>query len=78
MFILQQIDTIFIAPKVIGENVELSPVLVIIALSVFGQLFGIWGMVFAVPIFATIKLFSLKIYNRQKLKKETKILLEKN
>lgn len=72
MIALQQIDTIFIAPKVVGESVELSPVLVIIALFVAGQLFGLWGMVFAVPVFATIKLFATRIYERQKLKKQLK------
>ncbi len=74
MVILQQIDTIFIVPKVVGESVELSPVLVIIALSVAGQLFGLWGMIFAVPVFATLKLFATRIYERQKLKKEIKEL----
>ena len=67
---LQQVDTIFIAPKVVGESVELSPVVVIIALSISGNLFGIWGMVFAVPVFATIKLFATRIYERRRLKKE--------
>ena len=76
MFALQQVDTIFIAPRVIGESVELSPVLVIIALSIAGQMFGLWGMVFAVPVFATIKLFATRIYERQKAKKNAKILLE--
>ena len=76
MVALQQIDTIFIVPKVVGESVELSPVLVIIALFVAGQLFGLWGMVFAVPVFATVKLFASRIYERQKLKKENKQLEE--
>lgn len=72
---LQQIDTIFIVPKVVGESVELSPVLVIIALSVAGKVLGIWGMVFAVPTFAVIKLFACRIYERQKAKKEPEILV---
>ena len=70
MVALQQVDTIFIAPKVVGESVELSPVVVIIALSIAGNLFGLWGMVFAIPVFATIKLFASRIYERRKLKKE--------
>ncbi len=70
MLALQQIDTIFIAPKVVGESVELSPVIVIIALSIAGNLFGLWGMVFAVPVFATIKLFASRIYERKRLKKQ--------
>ncbi len=70
MLILQQIDTIFIAPKVIGESVELSPVLVLVSLFAAGKIFGLFGMIFAVPVFATIKLFATRIYERKKIKKE--------
>ena len=72
MLALQQIDTIFIQPKVVGESVELSPVIVIIALSIAGNLFGLWGMIFAVPVFATIKLFASRIYDRRKIKNNMK------
>lgn len=60
MLVLQQIDSLIIVPKVVGENVSLSPVPVIIALGVAGNLFGLWGMVFAVPTAALIKLFAQK------------------
>ncbi len=53
---LQQIDTVFIVPKIVGDSVKLSPVMVIISLAVAGKLFGIVGMIFAVPIVAVIKL----------------------
>ena len=39
-----------------GDSVKLSPVMVIISLAVAGKLFGIVGMIFAVPIVAVIKL----------------------
>ncbi len=69
IIVLQQLDGIVIGPKVVGESVKLSPVMVIIALAVAGELFGLWGMILAVPIFATIKLFAQRFYYRQKLKK---------
>ena len=50
VLVLQQIDSVFIVPKVVGKSVDLHPVLVLLALSVFGTLFGIVGMIFAVPI----------------------------
>lgn len=70
LLVLQQIDSIFIVPKVVGESVELSPVLVLIALAVAGELFGIGGMIIAVPLFATIKMFLSRFLDRQKLRKE--------
>ncbi len=72
IFILQQIDGIVIGPRVVGNNVKLSPVLVIIALAVAGELFGLWGMVLAVPVFATIKLFAERFFYRQKIRKNKK------
>ncbi len=56
ILILQQIDSVFIVPKVVGESVSLSPAVIIISLAVFGKLFGIWGMVLAVPLTAFVKL----------------------
>jgi len=54
---LQQIDSIFIEPRVVGQKVELSPALVMISLAVGGNLFGVAGMVFAVPVCAILKIF---------------------
>ncbi|MCD7778789.1 MAG: AI-2E family transporter [Clostridiales bacterium] len=56
MVVLQQIDSIFIAPKIVGEKVELSPPAVIVALAVGGKLFGILGMIFAVPFCGIVKI----------------------
>lgn len=53
---LQQIDAILIVPKIVGDSVKLSPVMVIISLAVAGKLLGIVGMIFAVPTVAVIKL----------------------
>lgn len=65
MIILQQIDGLFIVPKIVGNKVSLNPVFVIISLTIFGKIFGVIGMIFAVPIFAIIKLYALKIYKRK-------------
>lgn len=66
VFVLQQIDGMFIVPKIVGEKVELSPVLVLLSLSVAGSMFGITGMIFAVPICAIIKVFLVRFMHRYK------------
>ncbi len=66
MLVLQQVDTIFIVPKVVGENVELHPVVVLLSLSVAGYLFGIGGMILAVPVVAIIKMFLLRYIDRKR------------
>lgn len=56
VFIIQQIDGIFISPKILGDSVRLSPVVVIIALAVSANIFGVWGMILAVPVLSFVKL----------------------
>lgn len=68
IFILQQIDGIFISPKVLSTQVNLHPILVILALSVGGALFGLWGMIFAIPVTAILKIF-LNRYVQRKIQK---------
>ncbi len=68
MVVVQQIDSAIISPKVVGKSVKLHPVLVIFALSVFGSLFGVAGMIVAVPIMALIKQNFDRIYEYRKRK----------
>lgn len=69
VMILQQFDGMFIVPKIVGERVELSPFLVILSLSVAGKMFGICGMLMAVPACAIIKIFISRFVARQKRKR---------
>jgi predicted PurR-regulated permease PerM len=59
----QQLTDIFVTPRVMAENVDLHPTLVIFSLLVGGSLFGFWGMIFAIPVAATAK--SLFVYYRE-------------
>lgn len=68
VILLQQLDSAVIVPKVVGNKVKLHPVFVILSLSVFGSIFGIWGMVFAVPVTAVIKVIFMRIYNKRKIR----------
>lgn len=56
VIILQQIDANIINPKIVGNALKLSPILVIFSVTVFGAYFGILGMFLAVPIIAVIKI----------------------
>lgn len=54
--ILQQIDANIINPKIVGNSLKISPLLVIFAVTVGGAYFGILGMFLAVPVIAVIKI----------------------
>ncbi len=56
VLIIQQIDSLVVVPRALGSSVELSPLLVLLSLSVAGSLFGLVGMVVAVPMTALIKI----------------------
>ena len=54
-FGIQQIESAVLQPKIVGDSVGLHPVFVIISLLIGGELFGIAGLLFAVPIAGSIK-----------------------
>ena len=47
----------FITPLVLGRSLTLNPVIILVALTFWGWMWGISGMVLAVPILATFKIF---------------------
>lgn len=55
VIILQQIDANIINPKIVGNSLKISPLLVIFAVTIGGAYFGILGMFLAVPVFTVIK-----------------------
>ncbi len=66
LLILQQLDGNLIGPKVMGDQVGLSPLWIISAVLIGGSLFGIVGVFLSVPIAAIIK-FSLDKYVQRKI-----------
>lgn len=73
LIILQQIDANIINPKILGNSLKISPLLVIFAVSVGGAYFGFWGMFLSVPVIAVIKLVLtdyIEYKNRIKDRKE--------
>ena len=56
-FIIQMIDANILQPNIIAKSVKLHPVIVICGMLVFERLFGIIGMVIAMPVLALVKIF---------------------
>lgn len=55
-FLIQQIESNIIAPKIVSDCTGMHPVEVMVVLLVGGHFFGGVGMIFSVPIAATIKI----------------------
>jgi len=68
--VLQQIDANIINPKIVGNSLEISPLLIIFSVTVGGAYFGVLGMFLAVPIAAVLKILIndyIEYKNRKKL-----------
>jgi predicted PurR-regulated permease PerM len=55
--VLATLEGNFITPMVLGRSLTLNPVVILIALTFWGWMWGISGMILAVPILATFKIF---------------------
>jgi len=55
--VAQMIEGFYLTPKIVGDNVGLSPVVVILSILVFAELFGFLGVIFAVPLASVCKVF---------------------
>lgn len=64
--LVQALEGMVITPKIVGDTVGLHPLVAIIALLIGGQMFGIMGMLLAVPVTAVLQVFlrSLAVYYR--------------
>lgn len=59
IIVIQQIEGNVLQPVIMGKTMRLHPVSIIAGLLVFGQLFGIFGMIIATPLIAIIKVIWL-------------------
>ena len=55
LLVCQQLDANFIQPKLMSGSFSLSPLLVIISITVGGALWGVFGMIAAIPVVAFLK-----------------------
>lgn len=71
--ILSQIEDNFIYPKVVGNSVGLPGIWVLLSIFAFGDLFGIFGMVIAVPSAACLYALIRGLVNNALKKRKLKI-----
>lgn len=67
--VIKIIDDVFLQPVVVAKSVHMSPLIVLLAVLIGGKLFGILGMLLAVPFTGFIKVVvheSILNYQRYK------------
>ena len=72
IIILQQVDANIINPKILGDSTDISRILIIFSVTVFGAWFGVVGMFLAVPLIGLIKIFVLDFIDEREKEKKIK------
>lgn len=60
--VIQFIEGNLIEPNIMGKQLQIHPVTIIITLLVMGDLFGLFGLVFGIPMYAIIKVIVTHFY----------------
>lgn len=73
ILIIQQLYYSTVSPKIQGDYVGIHPLFVLLSFIVFGNLFGIIGMILAVPLAGIIRVFIVQFHNHWKVKRDIPI-----
>lgn len=65
--ITQLLEGNILHPLIMSKSMKLHPVTIIVSLLIFGNLFGIIGMVIATPVVSLLKIFAKFIFKKLKL-----------
>ncbi len=58
VIVVQQIDANVLQPRVVGGSVGVRPIYVLLSITLFGGLFGFWGIFFGVPLMAVMQMLT--------------------
>lgn len=56
MFVVQQLENAVLVPRIVGDSLDLHPLVVMLAVFMGSTVAGVLGAILAAPVFATIKL----------------------
>ena len=75
--VVQQVDGLFVTPRIVGGSVGLHPMTVIVSVFVWGLLLGgLLGAILAVPLTATIKVLLRRYIWQWRLRAEDAVMTE--
>jgi predicted PurR-regulated permease PerM len=77
VFIVQQLESAFVSPKLVGDSVGFHPTVVMVGVLLGGGYFGLMGMLLAVPAMAVIRILYKFVANKlRKMKNEELIPMD--
>lgn len=72
ILVMQQIDANIIQPRIVGHTVGIRPIYVLLGITLFGGLFGFWGVFLGAPFIAVVQMLlqdCIDNKNKKQLKK---------
>ena len=62
-FIEQTIEGRFVSPLVLGNKLSIHPITIMFILLTAGSLYGVWGVLLGIPIYASVKVVVREIFD---------------
>lgn len=62
IIVIQMLESNLLTPKIVGQRLGMSPLFVVFALMVGGELLGVLGMLVALPVAATLRIIISFVY----------------
>jgi len=70
------LENSFLSPKILGESLELNPLLIMLAILIGGHLYSFWGMLLAIPCTCILKVLFDRWYKQYKDEEKDELLKE--
>lgn len=68
VFIVEQtIEGRFVTPLVLGNKLSIHPITILFVLLTAGSMFGLWGVLLGIPLYASIKVVLTEVFNWYKI-----------
>ncbi len=64
---IQWVENNVLAPKIIGENMGMHPMLILLSIIIGGGIFGVFGMILSVPLVAIVRIIYMFFKERRKV-----------
>lgn len=68
VFMIEQtMEGRIVSPLVLGSKLSIHPITILFVLLTAGSLFGVWGVFLAIPIYASVKVIAIEIFDWYKV-----------
>ncbi|MGC3666896.1 AI-2E family transporter, partial [Enterococcus faecalis] len=61
-FAIQLIHGVFVIPRVMGDKLKVHPITILLVLLVLGELFGLMGVIFGIPMYCLVKVTVIYLF----------------